>query len=189
VNKRLATIPALMLSLALIAPAAISAARTEDITPVASPPNFYGRVVWQGRPEMPDPKQALPITLVVTHGKTVVLKANLRTDASGLFSTLLETKERGTFEYRVKGPQYLAQAGTFDYDGREAVKLGIGLMLVGDVNDDNVVDNVDVLILKKAFGTKEGDVGYDARADLNGDLGIDDDDASLLLDNLGQTGK
>ena len=54
----------------------------------------------------------------------------------------------------------------------------------GDVNGDGMVDCEDVAIVRAAFGTKEGDSGFDSRADLNGDGVVDVRDLALVARNL-----
>lgn len=57
----------------------------------------------------------------------------------------------------------------------------------GDANGDGIVDYKDLAILSAAYGTKIGDVLYDARADFNNDGVIDFKDNAILAAYYGQT--
>ena len=61
----------------------------------------------------------------------------------------------------------------------------MGLMRVGDANNDNVINAVDFTLLKSTFGKSMGDPGYDDRADFNGDLVVNSGDFTLLKGNFG----
>lgn len=56
--------------------------------------------------------------------------------------------------------------------------------VVGDVNGDRVVNQADIDIVRAAFGKREGQAGFDARADLNRDRVIDIHDLALVSRNL-----
>ena len=64
----------------------------------------------------------------------------------------------------------------------------MGVQLVGDANNDNLVDISDFGILYGTFGRACGDSGFDARADFNGDCVDDIVDFVLLRGNFGQPG-
>jgi hypothetical protein len=59
--------------------------------------------------------------------------------------------------------------------------------LVGDVNEDGVVDILDMSIVSKSFGMFEGEPGYNSDADINVDGIIDLYDLILVSQNLGAT--
>lgn len=54
-----------------------------------------------------------------------------------------------------------------------------------DLNGDGVVDILDVIEWSKAFGTYEGEEGFNAAADVNSDGVIDVFDAALISLNFG----
>jgi len=56
-------------------------------------------------------------------------------------------------------------------------------MIPGDVNDDNMIDDADLLAVLFAFG------GSDATADVNGDGVVDDADLLVVLFNFGSSGE
>jgi uncharacterized repeat protein (TIGR03803 family) len=72
---------------------------------------------------------------------------------------------------------------TFDEDRdiQPAVQLGCA----GDVNHDGVVDTKDLNIIRDAFGTRVGDVGYNLAADLNNDGLINLYDLAIAGKNVG----
>lgn len=57
----------------------------------------------------------------------------------------------GIYDWRVKGPQYLAAVGTVTLTGSPVTLLEVGLLRAGDANGDNVVNGSDFSILKGAF--------------------------------------
>ena len=66
-------------------------------------------------------------------------------------------------------------------DGEVYVKL------LGDVNDDGVVDVHDLLDLSKAYGSKSGDVDWNQNFDLNRDGKVDAADLLELTETYGRT--
>ena len=66
-------------------------------------------------------------------------------------------------------------------DGNVKVKMQ------GDVNGDGVVDVWDISIVSIAYGTFEGQAGYNPVADLNTDGIVDIQDLSIVAINLGET--
>src|SRR5207237_8383106 len=118
----------------------------------------------------PSSLQALPISL------TLRLQSagpdneytGLTTDASGFFTVPLGTIPDGTYTWRVKGPKYLATAGTTNLAGGTTTNAEMGLQRTGDCNNSNNVDSTDFTILQANFGMSQGQQGYDDRADLDG---------------------
>jgi hypothetical protein len=151
---------------------------------------LVGHVTWQGRPAQPNALQQLPITLTLRlqSGGPEYSYANMTTDASGFFTPTLGTLPAGTYNWRVKGPQYLANSGVLNWTGGGNAQVEMGLMRVGDVNNDNIVDISDFSLLRATFGRACGDVGFDGRSDFNGDCTVDVSDFSLLRSNFGSGG-
>ena len=108
------------------------------------------------------------------------------------------------YNWRAKGPKYLANSGSLQLEGSNVTSwkvinlrtfqpsnvqtLEIGLMRVGDANNDNVVNINDFNIFRNTFGKACGDLGYDDRAEFNGDCAVNITDFSLLRPNFGQGG-
>jgi len=59
--------------------------------------------------------------------------------------------------------------------------------LVGDINENGVVDVIDLTLVSIAFGCFEGEPGYNPDADLNADGVVDMRDLSAVAVNLGTT--
>lgn len=56
--------------------------------------------------------------------------------------------------------------------------------VVGDVNGDRIVNQADIDIVRASFGKREGQPGFDIRADLNRDRVVDIHDLALVSRNL-----
>jgi hypothetical protein len=134
--------------------------------------------------------QQLPITLTLRLANNPEIAFPVEnTDASGFFTeTMGTTIPAGTYNWRVKGPQFLANTGTVVLTGSGVANVEMGVMHTGDANNDNVVDITDFSILRGTFGKSCGDTGYDSRADFSGDCTVDITDFSLLRSNFGTAG-
>lgn len=151
-------------------------------------PALVGHANWQGRPSQPDALQQLPITLTVKLGATEANYPSQTTNASGYFTVSVSGLPNGTYNWRVKGPKYLANTGTVSLAGAPVANLEIGLMKAGDANNDNIVNVADFNILRPTFGRQIGDPGYDDRADFTGDQRVTVTDFNLLKGNFGVSG-
>jgi len=110
------------------------------------------------------------------------------TDANGYFTVTTTGLAGGMYQWRVKGPQSLANLGSVGLNGAMFTYAEMGILLTGDASDDNVVDITDFTILRTTFGKSSGDPGYDARADFNGDRLVEIGDFNLLKGNFGKMG-
>jgi photosystem II stability/assembly factor-like uncharacterized protein len=145
-----------------------------------------GHVTWQGRPAQPDPGQQLPLTVTLRSGATEYNYATT-TDANGSYSLNVTSLPDGAYTWRVKGPKYLANAGSLTL-ARGGNNAEMGLMVVGDTNNDNVVNVADFNIIKGSFGKAQGDPGYDDRAEFTGDSRVNVLDFNLMKLSFGQAG-
>jgi hypothetical protein len=161
---------------------------TQFSTPPAPCTVLVGHVTWQGRPSQPNALQQLPITLTLKLGTSETNYPTQTTDASGYFTVGVGGLANGTYDWRVKHPQYLANSGVVTLTGAVTTNAEMGLMKAGDTNDDNVISATDFTILKNTFGKTIGDPGYDDRADFNGDIIVNTSDFALLKANFGQCG-
>jgi hypothetical protein len=159
-------------------------APTPSPTPTAV---LTGHVTWQGPPAQPNTRQQLPVTLTLKLGTTEVNYSSQTTDASGYFTVGLGSLPSGTYNWRAKGPKYLANVGSVSVSGA-VTSFEVGLMRVGDANNDNVVSILDFNILKTTFGKACGDPGYDNRADFTGECLVSITDFNLLKANFGTGG-
>ena len=154
----------------------------------ASTPTLIGHVTWQGRPAQPNILQQLPITITLKSPSTEINYSVQTTDVSGFFTVTVGNLPTGTYGWRIKGPKYLANAGTVNLNGAAVVNQEMGLMKAGDANNDNLVSVLDFNILKGTFGKQSGDPGYDDRADFTGDRLVSILDFNLLKGNFGMGG-
>lgn len=165
------------------------ATSTPTITPVSTP-GIRGHVNWDGRDSQPDPAQMLPISLTMrlTTGGPYIDYILQTTDASGIFTVSAAGVPAGTYNWRTKGPQFLANSGTITLTGDPVTLLEVGLMRTGDVNDDNVVNINDFNLLRGSFAYSCGQANYDDRADLTGDCVVNVQDFNLLKRNFALSG-
>lgn len=70
-------------------------------------------------------------------------------------------------------------------DQRDTDGDGFGNACDADFDNDGVVGATDFNLLRGAVGSFEGDEGYDANCDINGDGAIDDEDVQLVKQQLG----
>jgi hypothetical protein len=167
-----------------------SPVRTNTPAPTSTPGArvLVGHVTWHGRPAQPDVRQQLPITLTLKLGATEVNYPVQTTDASGFFTVSVGGLANGIYDWRVKGPKFLANSGTVNVVSVSRTNFEGGLLLTGDCDNNNLVNMFDYNILKNSMGRTPGDPGYDDRADLSGDSIINGVDFTLLQANIGTGG-
>ena len=145
-------------------------------------------MTWQGRPAQPSALQQLPITLTLKSATGAEYNyPSQTTDASGFFTVPVGGLLPGPYNYRVKGPKYLANAGSTTIIVG-ANRQEMGLMRAGDANNDNLVNAQDFNILKGTYGKACGDPGYDDRAEFTGDCVVGAQDFNLMKLNFGTGG-
>src|SRR5205085_9570606 len=115
---------------------------TDYVINIAPNATITGHVTWQGRPAQPNALQQLPITLTLKSATTEMDYPSVNTDAYGNFTVSAANLPNGTYNWRVKGPKYLANAGNITLSGSPTTNAEMGFMRVGDANDDNVVNVV-----------------------------------------------
>jgi hypothetical protein len=120
----------------------------------------------------------LTFQLIDPYTNSVAQTANATVNPSGNYTATVANA--GTWRVRVKAPRVLAR--TFDAMGIVGDTTLNFSMTPGDVNDDNMVDDADLLQVLFAFG------GSDASADVNGDGTVDDADLLIVLFNFGASG-
>ncbi len=155
---------------------------------------LVGHVTWQGRLSQPNALQQLPITLTLRSGSNEINYLQQTTDARGFF-TVTAPSYPNNYQWRAKGPKYLANAGSLGLQvGRwkswevQTTQVEMGLMRVGDANSDNLVNASDFNIVKRTFGRSSGQQDYDDRADFNGDQLVNIIDFNLMKVNFGLAG-
>lgn len=173
-----------------------TATGTPIVTPSATPTitltpdpatSLVGHVSWEGRPAQPDARQQWPITLTLKSVTTEVNYPAQTTNASGYFTVSIASLAPGTYNWRAKGPRYLAIGGGLVL-GAAGTTVEMGTLRAGDSDEDDVVSAFDFNILARTYGKTIGDPGYDPRADYNGDEVVDAVDFNLLKRNFGTAG-
>lgn len=162
--------------------------RTVTVNANCTTASLVGHVIWQGRPAQPNNLQQLPVTITLKSGVSEINYPPMTTDGSGSFNVNVGGLPDGTYNWRVKGSQYLSRSGSVVIDGSPQINLEVGLMTVGDINNDDVINVVDFNMMKQTFGKTAGDPGFDPRADFNGDNAINIVDFNYEKNNFGQTG-
>jgi hypothetical protein len=156
-------------------------------SPTPTPyPRLVGHVTIQGRPAQPNALQSVPITFTLkVAGGGPENNYSTNTDASGFFT--ITSPGPGLYNWRVKNPQTMANSGSVTVSAG-VTNQEMGLLRMGDANNDNCVNSTDFTILRNTFGKTIGDPGYDARADFTGDNVVNGSDFTLLRGNFGQCG-
>ena len=125
------------------------------------------------------PRRQPRIELVDGNGN-VVESDTLILDVNGNYVYL--TNQQGVFTVRVKETHWLRQAFR-NVNLNTDVTLNFNL-INGDVNNDNLIDDADLLRVLFAFGQQCND----CPEDLNGDGVVDDADLLIVLFNFGRQG-
>ena len=159
-------------------------------TPSPAPQTLVGHVNWDARPAQPNARQALPVVLTLrpAAGGTLTTFPQQNTDVNGYFTVTLTGLPAGTYNWRAKGPQFLANSGTITVGGSAQINADMGFMRSGDANNDNIVNNLDFILLKPAFSADCSTPFYDARVDFTGDCLVNSADMMPLKRNFGSDG-
>ncbi|MCD6520811.1 MAG: DNRLRE domain-containing protein, partial [Anaerolineae bacterium] len=153
------------------------------------PARLGGRVALQGRGTPPAPSWQ----------EQLLVSAHLPGDPIPAYLFVVESDPEGRFEVPTG-----VLTGTYDVGVRTGHSLrnlrrnisvtvntpdmDMGTLYEGDANLDNKVNILDFSILASAYGTNEGELGFDPRADFNGDGKVNILDFSLLASNYGEQG-
>jgi len=96
----------------------------------------------------------------------------------------------GDYDVKVEATQLLGETNTADNTAQVAVRV----KLLGDIDDNGVVDAHDLYILSRAFDSQEAyrstprSSNWNAEADLNGDNFLTTDELITLINNYSNTG-
>jgi hypothetical protein len=147
-----------------------------------------GSVTLQRSSPAPDPSWSVPleVELYLVGQSTPAYSFTPTTDDDGAFT--ISGIAPNTYEIAVKNSHTLQVVDTVTL-ASGSNSHDFGTLLEGDANDDNYVTGVDFSILSSAFGTGQGDAGFDDRADFNEDGFVTGVDFSLLSSNFGQSGE
>lgn len=130
-----------------------TATNTPTLTPTpTSQALLVGHVTWQGHGTQPDPMQVQPLTITLKSGTNPIeFPGYQATDASGFFTVNVSSLAQGIYDWRVKGPAYLATSGTTSLSGG-TTQVEMGVQKSGDLNGDDVCNASDFTLLKNSFG-------------------------------------
>lgn len=124
-------------------------------------------------------------------GSTTPLETvNAILSPTGTFSFALapDNLPAGVYDVTAKGSHWLRQK-TASVSIAPNGASGLTFSLAnGDIDGDNEIGIGDFSPLSAAFGTSEGDPGWNALADLNGDGSVDIGDFAILSSNFGMIG-
>src|SRR5262249_54321817 len=113
---------------------------------------------------------ANPISLTLKSSLAEINYGPQTPDASGFFTVDISSVPAGTYNWRVKGVRYLANAGSVSVPGvPSTTQFEVGLLRAGDVNDNNIVDISDFNLLRASFGRRSGEPNYNQYADFTCD--------------------
>ncbi|MBL8134028.1 MAG: hypothetical protein JNL42_19355 [Anaerolineae bacterium] len=129
---------------------------------------------------------AVPLSVkLADSGGALVSEHSPTTDVNGYFT--LQDLPQGTYGVWLKHAQSLAVMPSVTLDA-PSVSLDFGTLAMGDADDSNQINMVDFSILGAAFGTSDGQPGYNADADFTGDSSVGISDFSLLAYSFGLVG-
>jgi len=143
------------------------------------------------RPNSPPPHSAWSVPVVFSlypPGSTgaPAYQWNLALDTSGRWSGSL-TLSAGSYDVRVKNLHTLRNVKrNVLIDGSATINMGT--LLEGDADGDNRVRASDFALLRAAYFTQEGDLGFDPRTDFDEDNRVRSSDFALLRSNYFASG-
>lgn len=150
---------------------------------------LVGKLKLEGRREKP-PSQQYVVNLIfrakLKGAKYSRYNLLVTSDENGIFR-IKQPMKTGEYEVLLKGTHTLAVKKSITIIAGEN-NVVFGPLPEGDANNDNVIDGKDFDILRKAFNKREGQAGYDRRADFNQDGRVDILDFSLMAKNWQKKG-
>ncbi len=99
----------------------------------------------------------------------------------------LEWEGRGKFDAYLKHGTFLTRKVTFDLTERHESTLVFDLRN-GDANGDDSINLADFFIVRRSFGSSQGQAAFDPRGDLNKDGRVDVKDFVILRRHFGKQG-
>lgn len=169
---------------------------TQDSQPASTSfgPNLDFSIEQEGRPAN---KQAGKVFIGIGSGgpqvkPTFLVSFTVDVPQSGKFSgvSLAGLDIGSTYTAYIKGPAHIDKAIPFIVKNsqNQLNSLAPIPLLSGDLNEDNLIDDKDLTIIKGLLGTNPSSNGWNEAADFNGDLTINSLDVSYVLKNKGKTG-
>lgn len=147
------------------------------------------QLVLQGRSEpAPHPSRVVTVhvRIMPSSGGAPFYTADFTTDQNSAFT--VPNVPLGTYLFSFKGTHTLARQATLTIISGTNIHT-TAMLREGDADDNNGVVLPDFSLLAASFGKSQGQAGYDARADFNGDNVVNLIDFSLLASNFGTAGE
>ena len=143
-----------------------------------------GQILLQGRTNHSD-----LITFELRNPGEIFPIATYQVDTAADGSYILSDVKPGNYDLTAKASNFLRakQTNITVTSGEVTSNINFGL-LGGDANGDNSVGTADMLILKAAWLSTQGDPNWDLRADFNGDASIGTTDMLIMQGNWLKSG-
>lgn len=144
---------------------------------------LIGTVGLQGRPAAPHVRWQIPLEVNLYTDSSASTLANahtINTDSSGRF--IIDSITPGTYYITVKNSHTLQRSSSDSLIAGDN-NIFFGILLEGDVNNDNIISSVDSILLMNSLNAAAGDSLFDVRADLNEDSIVNTLDSLLLMAN------
>ncbi|MBK8025521.1 MAG: PD40 domain-containing protein [Chloroflexi bacterium] len=125
--------------------------------------DLTGHITLPGRTP-PSSAYVVDLAIKLGDGGMLVSEHSATTDVNGYFT--VQDLPHGVFDIWLKQNQSLAVMPSVSLDA-PSVSVDFGTLAMGDANDSNNINIADFSILAAAFGTSNGQPGYDPRADFN----------------------
>jgi len=134
-----------------------------------------------GRITYPDGTPAAGVSVTISIGGN---EYTVQTDENGyyVFEDINDLADGEAYKIEVSNGDFYGEA-TVDSLGDGHVEVPDVVILntkLADLNEDGVINVADFTLLSSSYGLSEGDAGYDARADINGDRSVTIQDLALL---------
>jgi hypothetical protein len=161
----------------------VTATPTNTSTPSVVLLNTH--LTWQQIPQG-NARSIRPMTLTLKLGGSEFNYPTQNTDSNGGASWNVAGLPAGTYQWRAKGPQFLATCGNVVLP--PAGTLEMGTQMGGDGSNagvnNNIVNSADFNLLKLQFGSG----GTNLASDFNNDTVVNSTDFNILKNNFGQAG-
>ncbi|NUL81112.1 MAG: hypothetical protein HUU60_00120 [Armatimonadetes bacterium] len=123
------------------------------------------------------------ITVQLKNGSTVLHSDSQPINKHAVRDYLVGFDASGTFDVAAKLSKHLSRLAPAQTLGNVETSLNWAFPFLGDVNNDDIIDDADLAAVLASFGTN------DSTADLDGDGLVDDVDLAIVLSNFGQAGE
>jgi len=154
----------------------------EEVTLVIKEPTLACQVALEGRQPAPDGSWITPLRLSGALSQEVV------SDESGACE--FDRLPDGDHTICIKGPNDLQNKIDISLPlADDNAVIDFGLLLEGDINDDNAIELTDFSLLRSSNGLCQTNANFNNNADLNVDGSVDFNDALLLRSHFLKVGQ